>query len=196
MHFEVAVVISAECVAGEADPLFFFLPLLFFLCLVSGDGEACGGGAGRPDSHSGPGTRPAHLPEQRGPRHPGRLGGSLAPRPAALPASQWPPAQPPAQRQHAQLPERWVRRSRRSQPPDSLDGTFSPHRVTLWFYYSSGGWWRRHCWHFSALSALRLRLSVRKALPFRNLLFQRESCHCFYPLTCLSEQLMTSEPPN
>lgn len=131
MHFEVAVVISAECVAGEADPLFFFLPLLFFLCLVSGDGEACGGGAGRPDSHSGPGTRPAHLPEQRGPRHPRRLGGSLAPRPAALPASQWPPAQPPAQRQHAQLPERWVRRSRRSQPPDSLDGTFSPHRVTL-----------------------------------------------------------------
>lgn len=30
MHFEVAVVISAERVAGEADPLFFFLPLLFF----------------------------------------------------------------------------------------------------------------------------------------------------------------------
>lgn len=120
------VVMSAECVSGEADPSLFFL--LLFTCLVSGDGEACGGGAGRPDSHSGPGTWPAHLPEQRGPRYPRRLGGSLAPRPAALPASQWPPAQPSAQRQHAQLPERWVRRF---QPRDSLGGTSSPHRVTL-----------------------------------------------------------------
>lgn len=101
---------------------------LSFTRLISWDGETSGGGAGRPDSHSGPGTWPAHLPEQRGPRYPRRLGGSLAPRPAALPASQWPPAQPPAQRQHAQLPERWVTRL---QPVESLGGTSSPRRVTL-----------------------------------------------------------------
>lgn len=73
---------------------------------VSGNGEARSSRASRPDPDPGPGTRPAHISEQRGPPHPGRPGGNLATRPAALPASQWPPAQLPAQRQHARLRER------------------------------------------------------------------------------------------
>lgn len=82
-------------------------------CDVSGNGEARGCRASWPDSDSGPWTRPAHISKQRGSCHPECSGGNLAPRPAALPASQWPPAQLPAQRQHARLWERWVTNSPR-----------------------------------------------------------------------------------
>lgn len=36
MHFEVAAVISAECVSGEADPLFFFSPPSVFSASSAG----------------------------------------------------------------------------------------------------------------------------------------------------------------
>jgi len=94
---------------------------VFFPRGVSGNGEARRGGAGGPDSDAGPGPRPAHLSKQRGPHHPGRHGGQLAPRPAPLPASQRPPAQLPAQRQHARLRERWVHEFAESDLPDSSE---------------------------------------------------------------------------
>lgn len=98
------VIISPSAIA----PAVSFLLFALLPCLLSGNGETRSGGAGWPDPNPGPRPWPAHISEQCWPRDPECLGGNLTARPAALPASQWPPAQLLAQRQHIRLWERWV----------------------------------------------------------------------------------------
>lgn len=98
------VIISPSAIA----PAVSFLLFALLPCLLSGNGETRSGGAGWPDPNPGLRPWPAHISEQRWPRDPECLGGNLTARPAALPASQWPPAQLLAQRQHIRLWERWV----------------------------------------------------------------------------------------
>lgn len=88
----------------------FFL-ILFSPCRFRGNPEAWCSGADWPHPDPGTGSRLTDFSKQCGPHHPWRLWGNIAPGQTALPASQWPPAQLPAQRQPAQLWKRWVFKS-------------------------------------------------------------------------------------
>lgn len=107
-HTRVCVCVRAHfCLSCACVPpcalLFLYPEILSLLLINSRDGETVNSRAGGPDPDPGSWSGPAHLPEQRGPTHPACGGGGLAQGPATLPAPQWPPAELPAEGQHASL---------------------------------------------------------------------------------------------